>query len=78
MHKGVISDEILKLYDFNNFLHISQKSLTLQQHWQFLHMHNSFNENKWKGNEFLTWESEMDMHLDSTVGLRTMQGETCV
>lgn len=23
MHKGVISDEILKLYDFNSFLHIS-------------------------------------------------------
>lgn len=29
-------------------------------------------------NNFLTWESDIDTRLDSTVGLRATRGEMCV
>lgn len=71
-HNRVILGEIFQLYDFKNFfahfLEVSQvrAAFVISTYAKF------------KGNDFLTWESEMDMRLDSTVGLRATRGETCV
>lgn len=68
----VILGEIFQLYGFKNFfahfLEVSQVIATFAISTYA----------KSKGNDFLTWASEMDMRLDSTVGLRATRGETCV